>query len=493
MKSASDQRLEQVRNSLQRALVEDGENDEVDKANGRIQITVEPDDHRLLQEFDKELGQDQSKGKTTHAIKLDSLLWFAKHRDQLTPNNGDNEAHGISLQTLLDEPVEERVLSWLSSRTTDDGEKLSQYTRYTIRSGIRQFGLLMAEDGRPPHIQRIDLVPPDWNPDPTPAPNTILYWDDHITSMLDLNGIRPRNAAICAVSWDSGGRPTEVYDRVVGDIEDNGDHIVFTINDGKTTDRDPKLVVSAPYLRLWLNKLNKLTDGETIPPSTPLWTHHTDPEQLSYGRFAEVTRETGRRAGIDRPTNPKQFRKSRASILAASPEVTEQALRIRFGWEPTSDVPRHYKARFDDKAEQQIANADGASIDLAEEHDDPAPVNCGTCGKWTPSHLSSCMWCEESISGTEESAEATIEHASGLQSRRAELMAELSGREIDRETMEIAVPLAQRLSDNPDIAPEAIAFTLATKFDVDPEFLASELEEFNGGGLPDMFGALLGN
>jgi len=103
------------------------------------------------------------------------------------------------------------------------------------------------------------------------------------------------------------------------------------------------------------------------------------------------------------------------------------------------------------------------------------------------------MWCNEALTGDEEEVASIIEQAQELEDNREELMADLSGMDIGEDAMQMGVALAKRLSQSPEIAPDAIAFTLATEYDVSAEFLASELRDGTGNNLSTILDVLDGN
>jgi len=392
-------------------------------------------DRQLIREFDDEIRRDTNKGTTRHSQLLDYIITSARHRE--SPPKG-NQAHGLSLKRLLEDPdAADIFLDWLEDRTHTKNEEelpLSNKTKEHYRGTIRAFADLICDDGMPPHIEGIQATTKNKNHDPTPHPKSILFWDEHVIPILDHSSVNVRDKAIVATAWDTGARPWELHN-------------------------------ATPYLRRWLREHpihDVIEDGEQIPNDTPVWSHLNEPKRL--GRhFERVTKYAGDRANISRPTNMRQFRKSRASVLAAAPEVGEHDLRIRFGWEYGSNSPAHYKARFDDAADQHVANADGANIKIEEEHADPAPVKCPQCEKWTPRHLSDCFWCdtdiilEETEDATTKVLDTDVERVK-RRNKRAELLGEVGQGEIEPEVLDRVLPFADVIDEDPDIIDDARKF-----------------------------------
>ena len=425
---------------------------------------IPEDELPLLEEFDEALDADGAKGAVSHMQHLTYAVAFTKCRDD----------HGITLEELLtggDDAldVKDRFETWVNTRRIDDGDggtkKMSQKTRAHYRNFARQFGELVADcQGKPDHLEAITATverEDDWNP--TPHPNTVLYWDEHVTPILDHPTIHIRDKALCAVLWDSGGRESETHRMTIGDVEDKGDHIRLTIWNGKTGSRHRRLICSMPYLRKWLRKHpvnEELDEDETAiedaPDDTPLWTSQWENEKYDASLRA-ITSVVGDRAGVSRPTNPKQFRKSRASILAADPLVTEEALRMSFGWKPNSNAPQHYKAQFGKEADEQIAAADGMDIEFTDDHEDPAPVECPRCEQWTPRHCD-CIWCRATfdVEKAEENTSAQLD--TDLRQMKRELLGLVAKGEITPEDLDVTLPFAEVMHNDSDVVDQAEAF-----------------------------------
>ena len=114
---------------------------------------------------------------------------------------------------------------------------------------------------------------------------------------------------------------------------------------------------------------------------------------MEYDNLYRIFKEAGDDAGISKDTNPQHFRRSRASFLAGKPSVSEAELRKYFGWSYKSNSPKHYIATFRQDIDRNIALADGADVDIFEEQQKVAPIECDGCGQWTERHLTDCVRC----------------------------------------------------------------------------------------------------
>ena len=114
---------------------------------------------------------------------------------------------------------------------------------------------------------------------------------------------------------------------------------------------------------------------------------------MEYDNLYRIFKEAGDDAGISKDTNPQHFRRSRASFLAGKPSVSEAELRKYFGWSYDSNSPKHYIAKFRQDIDRNIALADGANVDVFEQQQQVAPIECGACGQWTERYVTDCVHC----------------------------------------------------------------------------------------------------
>lgn len=439
-------------------------------------LPVNTEDKPLLKRFDEKLTKH--KKQRNHYTLLTTALSFCRYRAPPTPNADEDSAHGISLAGLLQQPsAAERFRDWIMTLQNKEGERISPKTESHYRNTIRQFGDLMGDNGRPTHIENIASASGrESNYDPSPKRSNILYWDESVVPILESPRVHVRDKALVAVAWETGARPSELYAMRANHLTDHEGYLIFEIEDSKTYNRAPHVHVSMPYLRKWLLKLDAMTDDVDLPtsplslsPEQPIWTKQKDPEQLASRTFGAIGRKIGERLGYHRPTNLKQFRKSRASIIASTGENSERALRHRFGWKPSSSAPAHYIARFSDKANQQIADIDGAPIEITEEYVEPSPFQCSSCGRWSPRHLDTCFWCESEMTGEEQTGESGLNRLSNKaevnQSAKSTLRERFSDFEVDAQSMELALDLVEAMESNPELTKESVAFVLMTEYD----------------------------
>jgi hypothetical protein len=230
--------------------------------------------------------------------------------------------------------------------------------------------------------------------DPTPSKADIIRWPEAAELADVKEQFNYRDPALIAIQWSTGARPlSELWDLQWGDVEDRGDHFLFSIpKDTKTGSRDVRVYVGAPYLRRWRENHPAHDDGG-LSDDTYIWTSTTKNSHISYTMYREVFYDAAERAEVAKPITPQNFRRSRASVLASRPSINQVDLENHFGWERGSDSAAHYISAFAGETGKHVAMADGHPIDEDEEPPAIAPVKCLECGEYTPRHRDECIWC----------------------------------------------------------------------------------------------------
>lgn len=304
---------------------------------------------------------------------------------------------GLMLQVLDPSTGEDTVDSigtWIDEY--DNG-----YTRDNYISALRAWGRFIAPDARDDeHPERFEVLELGNVEDdqPAPEPSEVLFWSDIVT-IIDAAANFPtgiRTAAMVALLWATGMRPmSEFWELEFRQIDDRGDHLFISVeSDAKTFSRTIRVDVGVPYVRRWMNHEHPVHDTDRGPqPDTPLWTPLNDVRRIRYPQIRKSMKRVAQTTDLIKPVNPEHYRKSRASVLAASRWVTQRDLEQHFGWARGSRVVAHYIAVFEGQSRKHIAKADGANVDLEEEADPIIPVWCDNCNQQTPRHRETCLWC----------------------------------------------------------------------------------------------------
>ena len=145
-----------------------------------------------------------------------------------------------------------------------------------------------------------------------------------------------RDKAFISCLWESGARIGEIGGLQIKNVtmDEFGCKILV---DGKTGMRRIRLVHSAPYLVEWINQHPNSKD-----PEAPLWVNFENRigKQVTYENIKKMLKKTGKRAGIQKPINPHNFRHSRATYMAQF--LMEAQMKEYFGWTQNSSMAARY-------------------------------------------------------------------------------------------------------------------------------------------------------
>ena len=428
--------------------------------------SIADDDRELLEEFDRRVSTRASTGPGQHGNCLGWLRIMATHRlppDEEDEDEWENPPHGVALaETLEDEEASRTLDDWIEAKTYQ-GDPIGGKTKLHYRGAIRLFGRVMTDhgpdgDGLPPAMRVISTADPrdKSEKDPTPKPGEISWWDPDVIRIIDEGCYNPRDQAIVAVGWDSGARPSEVWGLTWGDISEEKGFYKISVGGKDHPYRDPLIVVATPYLKKWLKREHPANDRpEGFTDDTPIWTRLDSCEAVKSSTIQEQIRKIRGRVDYDKPFTLKWLRKSRASIIAMRPGMSQTSLENRFGWVRGSQVAGHYIARFTEETDADVAVGDGLPEDLFEretdERDRPAPVRCPNCEDWTPRHMDQCLFCPTEFA-TDQAEEVSLDRLAReeerLREKRARFLRHFAEDEVTADELDVAVRFGELLDGN---------------------------------------------
>lgn len=198
--------------------------------------------------------------------------------------------------------------------------------------------------------------------------------EEEILKMID-SAKYPRDKALIAVGYEAGLRVGELLSLKIKNIIWTNFGAKIKVS-GKTGERQVPIVMSAPYLRRWLDEHPDRDNPDAFVFVNVGTTNHG--ELMTYMAFRKVLREAAKKAGIKKRVYPHILRHSRATILANY--LTEAQMNEFFGWVQGSDMPRiyvHLSGRDIDKAINKIY---GLEVEEEEKEKMAKPVKCPRCG-----------------------------------------------------------------------------------------------------------------
>ncbi|MDG5778932.1 tyrosine-type recombinase/integrase [Haloarculaceae archaeon H-GB1-1] len=307
-----------------------------------------------------------------------------RHRDLLGHCTRIAENVGGLADALEDHDAAEEIVRWIN-RTHEN-----EWTNADYRAALRVFGGRTTDGDVEDKPDSIEWVPSGTSNshDPRPNPANMLTWENDVKPMID-DTRNARDAALIAVAFDSGARSGELEDLRVGDVADH-DHGLQIFVDGKKGQRSVTLIPAVPFLNRWISD-----HPDSDDPDAPLWSKLSKPDEISYRQFNNAFKDAAKRAGVDKPVTPTNFRKSNASWLARK-GMPQAFIEDRQGRKRGSDVTAHYVAKFGGEADTTYAKLHGK--DVEEDDPDPiGPVDCPRCGKETPRDEDACVWCRQPL------------------------------------------------------------------------------------------------
>ena len=156
-------------------------------------------------------------------------------------------------------------------------------------------------------------------------PNEV-YTQEEIENLIKVAG-NPRDKALISVLYESGCRISELLNIRIKDISFEEDYALLNVM-GKTGNRSIPISKSIPLLKTWLNYHSDIGNKESFV------------FDMSYRAVSKTLKKLFKRAKIDKPCNPHQFRHSRATELANS--LTEAQMNQFFGWTQGSRMASTY-------------------------------------------------------------------------------------------------------------------------------------------------------
>jgi integrase len=199
----------------------------------------------------------------------------------------------------------------------------------------------------------------------------------------------PRDKALIAVLWETGGRISEIGNLPLKRVTKTEHGYTLDVN-GKTGARSPMIVSSAPYLTVWLNNHPFKND-----PEAPLWVHYqftTTAKPLKYDTIRYLLARYFERAGIAKPFNPHTFRHSRATYVLANAIFSEGQAKRYFGWTPDSDMLATYAHLVDADSNAAILRENNLTTTQTVKRD-LAPIQCTICGELNAPKSDYCTKC----------------------------------------------------------------------------------------------------
>lgn len=229
-----------------------------------------------------------------------------------------------------------------------------------------------------------------------------------------------RDRALIALLADIGGRIGMLLSLRVKDIHLDGERPYLEPNDAVSdglknlSSSQIPILHSRADLRTYYHKHHPAPDR----PDAPFWAVQKgwDPDEiasnaLGYDRARDILAECAHRAGVDKPVNPHNFRRTAATRMSNSDRLTPQEIMQITGWaddRPLDAYDQTTEAERNAAIHNTLGFADATTVedaaDLALEH-----RPCGNCNEQVPTDARFCANCGEPLT---EEARASAADAS---------------------------------------------------------------------------------
>jgi len=199
----------------------------------------------------------------------------------------------------------------------------------------------------------------------------------------------PRDKALISILWETGARIAEVGNMQIKHITKAKHGYVLDLT-GKTGQRSPLIISSAPFLSQWLN-MHPFKDN----PESPLWVHYqyaNQPMLLRYSTIRSLLRRHFRRAGIQKPFHPHIFRHSRATYVLANAIFNESQAKAYFGWAADSRMLATYSHLIDQDANNAVLRENNLTT-VQKQQEELKPTECRICGELNQPKSEYCIKC----------------------------------------------------------------------------------------------------
>lgn len=207
--------------------------------------------------------------------------------------------------------------------------------------------------------------------------------------MLIESAEHPRDKAFISMIYELGARIGEIGGLSVGDASRDEHSFIIDLT-GKTGHRTPRIVISDPYLRTWLNS-HPLKDN----PNAPLWIMIGDRnknKRMKYAALRALILRLRKKAKIKKRVYPHLFRHTRVTHLLINKQINETQAKVYFGWVPSTHMLSEYSHLVSKDVNELMLEIHGIKTSGEEKHE-PKIKQCPRCNQINPKDHIFCKHC----------------------------------------------------------------------------------------------------
>ncbi|MFA7122102.1 MAG: tyrosine-type recombinase/integrase [Bacilli bacterium] len=323
---------------------------------------ITPEDARVIREF---IGTAQGEGLSPARIRaLTSKL--VSMRRYIPPYPG------ITYPQLMQGVGALRTGHYAQSTVQESLKVLKKFVRFLMEYGYTEITEAQLKKIRIENRYEIDLTPSD-----------ILTKEEVIKLIQACRN--PRDRALIALTYESGGRISEVCDLRWKDItiEETGIAITTRKNTKKEKRRYIRCVWCRPYVAEWLSNY----PVQPVPDSTPVFVTE-QLKSIRYGVYRHQFNRILKRSGIEKKITLHDLRHARVTHLSAE-GLSESVIKLMI-W---GDVGTSMLGRYQHLSNQDIDRQVRELYGLADKNAAPDPMEPRQCNRCYLVNKPDAMYC----------------------------------------------------------------------------------------------------
>lgn len=255
-----------------------------------------------------------------------------------------------------------------------------------------------------------------------------ILTEEEIKKLIE-SAEHPRDKAFISMLYELGARISEIGNLQVKDITRDKYSYIVDLS-GKTGHRTPRIVISDPYITVWLN--NHPLRNE---PNAPLWVSIVGKDKnrkMQYQALRMLIIRLKEKTGIKKRIHPHLFRHTRVTHLLVNRQINESQAKVYFGWTPSSKMLSEYSHLISADVNDAILKAHGIKTD-EEIESRLKPKQCPRCKAINPKDHLFCKNCSGVLDV--KTAVALDEQRVDYDSLMAQLISKLENNEDTKEEL----------------------------------------------------------
>lgn len=198
-----------------------------------------------------------------------------------------------------------------------------------------------------------------------------------------------RDKAFISMLYELGARIGEIGGLQLKDISKDKYSYIIDL-EGKTGNRTPRIVISAPYLTNWLND-HPLKDN----PDAPLWVMlgaRNKNKKMMYPALRALVKRLKKKSRIKKRIYTHLFRHTRVTHLLSNKQINEAQAKVYFGWTPDSTMLSEYSHLISSDVNNAILEMHGIKTEENKESQ-LKPKQCSMCNTINTYDARFCQKC----------------------------------------------------------------------------------------------------